>query len=136
MTASNNIDLNNKKDEKDNEQIDLAKKIQNLIIGDNNIDNEKNINNKFPFNNNPTSYYQNNTASQFTCTISKIDKGIAYLVSDDDIMFSLPVIFLPKLLQTGNSFQFNINETMKLQYKSNKLQKIHRKYIDNNTLKK
>jgi hypothetical protein len=76
--------------------------------------------------------YKTQTTSQVTCTVSKIEKGLAVLVSSDDNIFSLPISFLPKNVTPGNSYNITVDETIKLQKKVNSLQKIHLKYIKNN----
>ena len=116
------------------ENLIVAKQIKNMMLGSENEDEKNNENNMFYNLNNKLSIskekLQAPTSSQFTCTLAKIDKGIAHLVSEDDIIFSLPLIFLPKNIQPGNSYQMNINESMKVQYKLNSLQKIHRNYLE------
>lgn len=76
--------------------------------------------------------YKTATTSQISCTISKIDRGIAVLVSSDDQIFTLPVCFLPKKMTAGNSYQITIDETANLQKKVNSIQQMQKKYIKPN----
>jgi hypothetical protein len=73
--------------------------------------------------------YKTPTMSQVSCTISKIEKGVAVLVSSDDYIFTLPVCFLPRNLVPGNSYQITIDETVKIQKKVSSIQQMQMKYI-------
>lgn len=74
--------------------------------------------------------YKTNSASQFSSTLSKIDKGLAYFVTSDNVIFNMPSCLLPSALQPGCSYQFNLAESMKSQYKINTIQKIHKKLLE------
>lgn len=74
--------------------------------------------------------FKSNSSSQFNCTLSKIDKGLAYFVTSDNVIFSMPSCLLPATVQPGCSYQFNLNESMKSQYKINTIQKIHKKLLE------
>ena len=68
--------------------------------------------------------------SQINCVFSKVDKGNAILVSSNDIIFSLPLNFLPKNATPGNSYKISIEETEKIQKKINYLQLIQKKLLN------
>lgn len=70
-------------------------------------------------------------SSSNQCILSKLEKGIATFVSEDDIIFSLPSCFLPKNSVIGNTYQLNLGETMKMQYRVNTIQKLQKKYAGN-----
>lgn len=69
-------------------------------------------------------------SSEFVCCLSKIENGIAYMVSEkEDIIFNIPSFFLPKHAVLGNNYEFTIGETMKMQYKLNSIQKIQKSIV-------
>jgi hypothetical protein len=79
--------------------------------------------------------YKTTTSSQISCTISKIEKGVAILVSSDDYIFTLPVSFLPKNICPGTSYQMTIDETVKINKKINTIQMIQKKFLKSNAKK-
>lgn len=69
-------------------------------------------------------------SSNFSCTFSKVENGLATFVTDNHIIFNLPACFLPKNAVKGNSYKFNIEETMKLNFKVNTIQKYQKNYVN------
>jgi hypothetical protein len=65
---------------------------------------------------------KNFNSSQITCVFSRIDKGNAIFVSSDDIIFALPMNFLPKNAITGNTYKITIEEIEKIHKKITFLQ--------------
>jgi hypothetical protein len=66
------------------------------------------------------------------CTLSRIEKGKAIFVSNDDYIFVLPASFVPRNLIVGNTYIFRISEFEKFKDKVINLQEIRKKYNKNN----
>jgi hypothetical protein len=65
-------------------------------------------------------------------TLSKIETGKAIFVTEDDFIFIIPILSLPKNIIVGNTYNFNISEHCKYQ---NRLSNIHEN-IQKNYIKK
>ena len=72
-------------------------------------------------------------SSQINCVFSKFEKGNAIFVSSDDIIFSLPMNFLPKNAIPGNSYKIRIEETEKINQKLTFLKDIQNKLFISNS---
>jgi hypothetical protein len=66
--------------------------------------------------------------SKIVCTLSRIERGRAIFVSNDDLIFVLPSLFVPKNLIVGHTYIFRISEFAKFQNKFVNVQNIHKKY--------
>lgn len=65
---------------------------------------------------------------QIVCTLSLLEKGKAIFVSQDDMIFILPALFVPKNLNVGNTYVFKVREYKPYSFKSNVIQDIQKKY--------
>ena len=83
----------------------------------NNINNEKEENNE-----------KEKCLSKVICTLSKIEDGYATFVSSNDLIFILPSLFIPKDLNPGSSYIFELCELELAENKINKVNKIHNLY--------
>lgn len=99
-------------------EMEISNKIKNLI------DNKENSNKK-----NNVSDLNPSSSSNFTCTISNINKGIVTLVYDE-IVFNMPLGLFPKIVNIGNSYSFHIEDFFVKQYKQNKIIKTQRDLIN------
>jgi hypothetical protein len=66
--------------------------------------------------------------SKVICTLSKIEGGYATFVSSNDLIFVLPSLFIPKDLNPGSSYIFELCELEFAENKINKVNKIHNLY--------
>ena len=66
------------------------------------------------------------------CTLSLLEKGKAIFVSQDDMIFVLPSLFVPKNLKVGNTYMFIVSEYENYFQKSQNIQEIQRKYVNTN----
>lgn len=67
--------------------------------------------------------------SKILCTISKIDRGIAVMVSSDDVIFNLPYCFLPKNSVAGNSIHLSLESGIDFNTKLNNISQLQLKFI-------
>ena len=58
-----------------------------------------------------------------------MEKGNAIFVSSDDIIFALPLNFLPKNAIAGNTYKITIEETEKIHKKITFLQSMQKKFL-------
>jgi hypothetical protein len=72
---------------------------------------------------------KNNTTSQIACTVSKIERGSAVLVSSEDHIFTIPVCFLPRLIAPGNTYNITIEETAKAHNRVNTIRDLQKKLM-------
>ena len=91
---------------------------------ENNIENEINEDNKLNINNNDNE----KCLSKVICTLSKIEGGYATFVSSNDLIFVLPSLFIPKDLNPGSSYIFELCELEYAENKINQVNKIHKMY--------
>ena len=68
-------------------------------------------------------------SSQIICVFSKIEKGNAIFVSSDDVIFHLPLNFLPKNAVPGNSYKITVEETEKIHKKITYLQNMQKRFL-------
>ena len=66
--------------------------------------------------------------SKVICTLSKIEGGYATFVSSNDLIFVLPSLFIPKDLNPGSSYIFELCELEFAENKINKVNQIHNFY--------
>jgi hypothetical protein len=67
---------------------------------------------------------------KIVATFSRIEQGRAIFVTNDDFIFVLPSLALPKSLVIGNCYMFDISEQSKYQIRlSNIYETIQKKYI-------
>jgi hypothetical protein len=66
--------------------------------------------------------------SKVICTLSKIEGGYATFVSSNDLIFVLPSLFIPKDLNPGSSYIFELCELEYAENKINQVNKIHKMY--------
>jgi len=71
-------------------------------------------------------------STQINCVFSKIEKGNAIFVSSDDIIFSLPLSFLPKNAVAGNTYKISVEETEKIHKKITYLQNMQKRFLFSN----
>ena len=71
--------------------------------------------------NNESNNEKEKCLSKVICTLSKIEGGYATFVSDNDLIFILPSLFIPKDLNLGTSYIFELCE---LEYAENKINKV------------
>ena len=93
---------------------------------ENNIENEINEDNKLNMNNNDND--NEKCLSKVICTLSKIEGGYATFVSSNDLIFVLPSLFIPKDLNPGSSYIFELCELEYAENKINQVNKIHKMY--------
>ena len=81
-------------------------------------------------NNEPKEKYLNSVI----CTLSLIDKGKAVFVSQDDMIFVLPSLFVPKNLKVGNTYMFKVSEFLNFNKKTKEIYNLQKQYLkeDNN----
>ena len=84
-----------------------------------------NENQNIPINIQPRNF----NSSQVECVFSKIEKGNAIFVSSDDIIFSLPLSFLPKNAIPGNTYKITVEETEKIHKKITYLQNMQKRFL-------
>ena len=156
----NNLDSNNLNDNKNNNNLNnssssnnkdsLSDKEKNIFwnLKSNNNSNE-NINNNKSIENNELIYNEshNNSLSgllnnepkekylnSVICTLSLIDRGKAVFVSQDDMIFVLPSLFVPKNLKVGNTYMFKVSEFLNFNKKTKEIYNLQKQYLkeDNN----
>ena len=156
----NNLDSNNLNDNKNNNNLNnssssnnkdsLSDKEKNIFwnLKSNNNSNE-NINNNKSIENNELIYNEshNNSLSgllnnepkekylnSVICTLSLIDRGKAVFVSQDDMIFVLPSLFVPKNLKVGNTYMFKVSEYLNFNKKTKEIYNLQKQYLkeDNN----
>lgn len=66
------------------------------------------------------------------CTLSLLEKGKAIFVSQDDMIFVLPSIFVPKNLVVGNTYMFIVGEYENYTQKTQTIKDIQKEYVNNN----
>lgn len=71
----------------------------------------------------------NPRTSRFSCTLSRVSQGLAYFVTEGNVIFSLPRSFLPLELKIGICYDFNVSQSLKLLYKRNAIQKIQKGFV-------
>jgi hypothetical protein len=71
-------------------------------------------------------------STQINCVFSKIEKGNAIFVSSDDIIFSLPLSFLPRNAVPGNTYKISVEETEKIHKKITYLQNMQKRFLLSN----
>ena len=156
----NNLDSNNLNDNKNNNNLNnssssnnkdsLSDKEKNIfwnLKSNNNsienINNNKSIeNNELIYNeshNNSLSGLLNNEPKEkylnsVICTLSLIDRGKAVFVSQDDMIFVLPSLFVPKNLKVGNTYMFKVSEFLNFNKKTKEIYNLQKQYLkeDNN----
>ena len=158
----NNLDSNNLNDNKNNNNLNnssssnnkdsLSDKEKNIFwnLKSNNNSNENifpnnnksNENNELIYNeshNNSLSGLLNNEPKEkylnsVICTLSLIDKGKAVFVSQDDMIFVLPSLFVPKNLKVGNTYMFKVSEFLNFNKKTKEIYNLQKQYLkeDNN----
>ena len=81
-------------------------------------------------NNEPKEKYLNSVI----CTLSLIDRGKAVFVSQDDMIFVLPSLFVPKNLKVGNTYMFKVSEFLNFNKKTKEIYNLQKQYLkeDNN----
>ena len=81
-------------------------------------------------NNEPKEKYLNSVI----CTLSLIDRGKAVFVSQDDMIFVLPSLFVPKNLKVGNTYMFKVSEYLNFNKKTKEIYNLQKQYLkeDNN----
>lgn len=74
--------------------------------------------------------YKTFTHIKFRFKVASIEKGVALLVSEDDCIFILPTILLPKTTKVGNTYKLSIEETnLNLVFK-NQISAIQKTFIN------
>ena len=73
---------------------------------------------------------KSSNSSQITCVFSRVEKCNAIFVSSDDIIFFLPMSFLPKNAIPGNTYKITIEETEKIHKKLALLQSIQKNFLN------
>ena len=68
------------------------------------------------------------TNSQCTFKVCTIEKGIALLVNNNDIIFTIPTFLLPKQIKIGNNYNLFIQEVNKNIQDKRKLSLLQKKY--------
>ena len=63
-------------------------------------------------------------------TVSTIEKGVALLVSNDDCIFTLPTLLLPKGIKPGNVYTFSIEKEETKEEAEEYIKEIQSKYIE------
>ena len=113
--SNENIFLNNNKSNENNELI-YNESHNNSLSG--------------LLNNEPKEKYLNSVI----CTLSLIDKGKAVFVSQDDMIFVLPSLFVPKNLKVGNTYMFKVSEFLNFNKKTKEIYNLQKQYLkeDNN----
>jgi len=91
-----------------------------------NIENENIEDNKLNINGNDND--NEKCLSKVICTLSKIEGGYATFVSSNDLIFVLPSLFIPKDLNPGSSYIFELCELEYAENKINQVNKIHKMY--------
>ena len=109
--SDKNLNLENKNLKKSDSYSSLN---NNLNRNSFDSDDENNGNNKY--------------LNKVICTLSKIENGNATFVSSDDLIFILPSLFIPKDLNIGTSYIFELSELEYAENKINKVNKIHNLY--------
>ena len=66
------------------------------------------------------------------CTLSLLEKGKAIFVSQDDMIFVLPSIFVPKNLVVGNTYMFIVGEYENYSQKTQTIKDIQKEYVNTN----
>ena len=147
----NNLDSNNlNNSSSSNNKDSLSDKEKNIFwnLKSNNNSNE-NINNNKSIENNELIYNEshNNSLSgllnnepkekylnSVICTLSLIDRGKAVFVSQDDMIFVLPSLFVPKNLKVGNTYMFKVSEFLNFNKKTKEIYNLQKQYLkeDNN----
>ena len=77
-------------------------------------------------NNEPKEKYLNSVI----CTLSLIDKGKAVFVSQDDMIFVLPSLFVPKNLKIGNTYMFKVSEFLNFNKKTKEINNLQKQYVN------
>ena len=137
----NNLDSNNLNDNKNNNNLNNSSSSNNN--SNENINNNKSIeNNELIYNeshNNSLSGLLNNEPKEkylnsVICTLSLIDRGKAVFVSQDDMIFVLPSLFVPKNLKVGNTYMFKVSEFLNFNKKTKEIYNLQKQYLkeDNN----
>lgn len=68
-------------------------------------------------------------------TVSTIEKGVALLVSNDDCIFTLPTLLLPKGIKPGNVYTFSIEKEETKEEGEEYIKEVQKKYIGGNNSK-
>jgi hypothetical protein len=129
-----NLDFFKKSVEKEleifeSERLIKKESFENINEKENNediIENENNEDNKLNINSNDND--NEKCLSQVICTLSKIEGGYATFVSSNDLIFVLPSLFIPKDLNPGSSYIFELCELEYAENKINQVNKIHKMY--------
>lgn len=100
------------------QEMEISNKIKDLIDKKEIINKKSNVSNLCSSN-----------SSNFTCTISNINKGMVTLVYDE-IIFNMPLGLFPKIVNVGNSYSIHIENFFVKQYKQNKIIKTQRDFIN------
>lgn len=100
------------------QEMEISNKIKDLIDKKEIINKKSNVSNLCSAN-----------SSNFTCTISNINKGMVTLVYDE-IIFNMPLGLFPKIVNVGNSYSIHIENFFVKQYKQNKIIKTQRDFIN------
>lgn len=66
--------------------------------------------------------------------IASIEKGVALLISEDDCIFILPTILLPKTAKIGNTYLLKIEETNLNSIFKNQITAIQKTYMNNQSV--
>jgi hypothetical protein len=119
-SRENNIFLN-LRDTSTRNKSDIASMRKTESYSNKNSNRISSINSKFD--------YKTDSSSQISCTVSKIERGVAVLVSNDDSIFTLPLCFMPKKITLGNSYQITVDETAKAGKKASNVKTMQKKYI-------
>jgi hypothetical protein len=113
----------------ESERLIKKESFENINEKENNediIENENNEDNKLNINSNDND--NEKCLSQVICTLSKIEGGYATFVSSNDLIFVLPSLFIPKDLNPGSSYIFELCELEYAENKINQVNKIHKMY--------
>lgn len=78
----------------------------------------------------PTKKSNKKTIGNIVATFSKIDQGNGVFVTNEDLIFVLPIMTVPKNVNVGNTYTFSISEHNKYQTRlSNIHETIQKRYI-------
>ena len=113
----------------ESERLIKKESFENINEKENNediIENENNEDNKLNINSNDND--NEKCLSKVICTLSKIEGGYATFVSSNDLIFVLPSLFIPKDLNPGSSYIFELCELEYAENKINQVNKIHKMY--------
>ena len=139
----NNTSSSNNKDSLSDKEKNIFWNLKSNNNSNENINNNKSIeNNELIYNeshNNSLSGLLNNEPKEkylnsVICTLSLIDRGKAVFVSQDDMIFVLPSLFVPKNLKVGNTYMFKVSEFLNFNKKTKEIYNLQKQYLkeDNN----